>query len=111
MLAPFFGRPTYLHAMYPQDVWQYLNSRPGGLSSTRIELLTAEWQSSGRLPKTGGLDRTKTIELLTTSMDQNVKIDADTLTNRIAMLSEVRGRVLLMKRDLADLLRSLNANP
>ena len=44
-------------------------------------------------------------------MDTKVKISIDDLTDRIAMLTDVSGRVSLMKRDLALIMRSYLTKP
>ncbi len=108
MLARLFGRPPALQSTYPDDVWKYLNSAPvTNAQETRMQTLVAEWIQAGRIGPPGSPDSQTKINQLTSSMGNYAKLSIDTLTDRSAMLADVRGRVLLMKRDLADLLRSV----
>jgi hypothetical protein len=112
MLAPLFGRPAVLNAYYPPSVLDYLRSVPPGQSpssGSRLDQLTAEWRQAGQLGPPAGAKNKEKLVLLTSSMNPNVKVTIDDLNDRIAMLSDVRGRVALMKRDLAELLMSLRA--
>ncbi len=104
MLAPFFDQPSVLQSGYPEDVWKYLNSAPVGQpQQTRALALMSTWVKDGRISANTS---SQAVRQLTGSMMQvNVTIDA--INSRISMLNDVRGRVSLMKRDLADLLRSI----
>ena len=109
MLAPLFDRPAVLNANYPPEVLKYLESLPPGPSAqhgTRLEQLKAEWAAAGRLDSSDSAKEQKKIIVLTVSGQKDVKISIDELTDRIAMLGDVSGRISLMKRDLALLLRS-----
>ncbi len=109
MLAPLFDRPAVLNTHYPAVVLQYLKSVPPGQAGrhgTRLEQLKAEWAEAGRLDSTDAAKEEKKIVVLTTSGEKDVKISIGDLTDRIAMLGDVSGRISLMKRDLALLLRS-----
>ena len=109
MLAPLFDRPAVLHANYPAAVLKYLESVPPEESAqrgTRLEQLKAEWAAAGRLDSSDAVKEQKKISVLTASGEKDVKISINELTDRIAMLGDVSGRVSLMKRDLALLLRS-----
>ena len=114
MLAPLFNRPPVLNTSYPPIVLQYLGSAPPGKAAergTRLEQLKAEWGASGRLDSSGTEKEQKKITVLTASAEKDVKISIDDLTDRIAMLGDVSGRISLMKRDLALLMRSYTVNP
>ena len=114
MLAPLLGGPSILNTYYPPEVLEYLESVPVGEDpsrGTRLEQLLAEWNTAGRLSATDPAKRQKKIATLTTSDDPNVKVSIDDLTDRIAMLGDVRGRVSLMKRDLATFIRPYLAAP
>jgi len=110
MLAPVFGKPTALNAYYPPAVLAYLSSAPGTPSSqpaTRLELLQAEWQKSGRIGAPQDAATQRKITKLTASENTNVRLTIDDITDRIAMLTDVGGRVGLMKRDLGGLMHTV----
>ena len=105
MLAPLLGDSTGSLREYPQVVMDYLNAVPDdgrNGAQTRVEQLRAGWVKAGRLTASGG----QSVAALTTSNDPAVKVSIDDLSSRIAMLGDVRGRVSLMKRDLAVLRRA-----
>jgi hypothetical protein len=108
MLARFFDRQPALHSTYPDEVWQYLNTSPTTNSQqTRAQALFSEWIKAGRIGPPESPGAQDKINQLTSSMGERAKLSINALTDRNAMLSDVRGRVALMKRDLADLLRSI----
>jgi len=110
MLAVPFGRHPVLYSDYPDDVLAYLNSLPPGETpdrGTRLEQLIKEWTTLGRLDPPSSPKRQKEVDLMTSSLDPRQKLRIDDLGNRMIMLADVAGRVSLMKRDLADLMRSL----
>ena len=109
MLAPLFDRKPVLNTFYPPVVLQYLKAAPNNEDSPekpRLEELKAQWIQAGRLESFQG-SRQQDIAPLTSSADPAVKVTIQDLTNRIAMLVDVSGRVSLMKRDLAALMRSM----
>lgn len=99
MLVPLLGEEVPVwHAEYPPEVLAFLHEVPAGEDpgkGTRLEQLMASWGKAGRLQNR---------KALTTSGD-TVKVTIDDLTNRIAMLGDVRGRISLIKRSLATLRR------
>jgi hypothetical protein len=108
MLAPLLGGVPVGNTYYPPEVLQYLQSPPMGKDpsrGTRLEQLMAEWDKAGRLSAADPATRRRQIAALTASGDPAVKLTIDQLTDRIAMLGDVRGRVSLMKRDLANIMR------
>ena len=109
MLAPLFGRPPKLNSYYPKPVMEYLHAAAAGDPSggSRLDQLMAEWKQVGRIGAEESPKNVKKITLLTASSDDNAKLSIDDLSDRIAMLDDVSGRVGLMKRDLADLMMSL----
>jgi hypothetical protein len=110
MLAVPFGRKPVLYSDYPEDVLAYLNSIPPGETAdqgTRLQQLMKEWASRGRLDPPGSPKRGKEIDLMTASLDPKQKVRIDDLTNRTMMLADVAGVLGLMKRDLAELMRTL----
>lgn len=113
MLAPFLSGPHEEHSDYPADVWAYLNTvPPGGASrASRREQLVAQWLGAGRFPPLDSPQSKPKIALLAGTDTANKKLDIDLLSERAAMLADVRDEVSLMKRDLGDLLRQLRASP
>lgn len=114
MLAVLFGKAPALHSQYPPIVLAYLNAIPAGepeSRGTRLQQLTEEWQQSGRIGKQGTARAEKKIDLVTSSLDTDRRFTIKDLTDRIYMLEDVAGRVGLMKRDLANLTRTLHHPP
>lgn len=110
MLAPLFARQPVLNSYYPQPVLEYLRSTPpgeGAESGSRLGQLMAEWRQVGRLGPPGSAQTEQKITQLTSSLDDKTKLSIDDLSDRIAMLGDVTGRVALMKRDLAELMLSV----
>jgi hypothetical protein len=109
MLAPLFGRQTELNSYYPPAVLEYLNSTPAGErveNGSRLDQLLTEWEQGGRIgPKSPKTDQH--IARLTSSLGDKTKLSIDDISDRIAMLADVTGRVGLMKRDVAELMRSI----
>jgi len=112
MLAPLFDEKTVLNTYYPPEVMRFLESVPPAEDpgrGTRLEQMKAAWAAQGRIGTTGsGKDRAKLVAL-TSSESKQVKVSIDDLTDRIAMLNDVSGRVSLMKRDLATLMHAYKA--
>jgi len=111
MLASLFDDAPALNSHYPAAVLEYLEVVPASEDSargTRIEQLRAEWARSGRL---AGSASASQVAALTSSADAKVKVSITDLTNRIGMLGDVAGRVSLMKRDLATIMRSWMQRP
>ena len=114
MLAPLLGGAAepVLSSYYPDCVMQYLQRIPATgdqTRGTRPEQLMEQWTNAGRLDAADSARRQHRIAVLSTSMDNKVKISIDDLTDRIAMLTDVNGRVSLMKRDLAVIVRACSA--
>lgn len=110
MLAIPFGRKPVLFSDYPEDVLAYLNSVPPGESpdrGTRLEQLIHEWIALGRLDPVHTPKGQKEVDLMTSSLNPKQRLRIDDLTNRAMMLADLAGRVSLMKRDLAELMRTL----
>ena len=68
-----------------------------------MEQLMTEWNDAGRLSPTASAERTRKISALMASGNSDAKVSIGDLTDRLAMLGDVRGRVSLIKRDLATL--------
>jgi hypothetical protein len=110
MLAPLFGRQAELNSYYPPTVLEYLKNVPAGQtaeSGSRLDQLMAEWRQAGRLGQAGSAKTDQQIARLTSSLDSKTKLSIDNISDRIAMLSDLAGRIGLMKRDLAEFMRSI----
>lgn len=68
-----------------------------------MEQLMNDWDVTGRLTLSDSAQRRRKIEALISSGDPNLRVSIGDLTDRLAMLGDVRSRVALIKRDLADL--------
>ncbi len=110
MLARFFDRPEVLQSHYPDSVWKYLNAAPVTAQETRRQALISGWIRDGRIGLVTAPSSQPKISQLTGSMNQ-VSLSIDIIADRLAMLADVRGRVSLMKRDLAELIRSGSLRP
>jgi len=110
MLAPFFGDPQE-HRLYPDDIWIYLNSAPAGGSSqaTRREQLLAQWRRAGRFPVDSSQSNSK-IALLTGTDASDKKLTMDLLSERAAMLADIRNEVSALKQVLAEILSSVRVS-
>ncbi len=108
MLAPLLGGKAVLNTSYAPEVLTYLQTTPSGEDpgrGTRLDQLKQRWVATGRLQ--GGTADAKAkqkLDAATVSEDPSVKLSIEDLTNRIAMLGDVQGRVSLIKRDLATLM-------
>lgn len=106
MLAPLFGGPAVLKTYYPPFVLGYLQSVPPGEDPSRgarLEQLMKDWGETGRLTSSDSAQRRSKIAALASSGDPSVRVSIGDLTDRLAMLGDVRSRVSLIKRDLASL--------
>jgi len=113
MLSPFLGGSQEPHGHYPNGVWAYLNSAPPGRASpaSRRERILAEWLGAGRFGPLNSPQGKAKIALLTDTNAANKKLGIDLLSERSAMLADVRDEMSLMKRDLRDLLREIRVSP
>jgi hypothetical protein len=111
MLAPLFGRESEKSSIYPQDVWTYLNTVPAANPREKVpwkEQLINEWVKAGRIgPPTAPASQAK-IDRLTSGIANRKRLSIGDLTDRNAMLADVRSRVSLMNRDLRDLTRAVS---
>jgi hypothetical protein len=114
MLARFFGRqPSASEAIpsaYPEDVWSYLNSTMPSeqTKGTRREQLIAKWRSENKLERDSSSKSERHIDASSGNISQSRKLSISELDDHVAMLLDIRARVSLMKRELAEILRSLD---
>lgn len=111
MLAPFFSQ-TQEPGVYPPDTWAYLNSAPDGAASpvSRREQLLAQWRSAGRFPPLDAAASKPKIGLLTSTDAADKKLSMDLLSERAAMLADVRNEVSAIKRLLAEILSDIRVS-
>jgi len=115
MLARFFGRlpgvAESIRGDYPEEIWSYVNSAtPSQPNMTRREQLIAKWRGEGRINQDGSPKGERKIESLSGNLSETRKLNIDDLSNRIAMLLDVRATVSLIKREISEILRGLT-NP
>ena len=115
MLARFFGRQSAadeaILSDYPAEVWTYLDSAPSQLAKrTRREQLIAKWRQESKIGPENSLKSDQRVEALSGKIWQARKLSLSELDDRVAMLLDVRARVSLMKRELAEILRSLGTH-
>lgn len=108
MLAPFFSEPAG-DSSYPSDIWAYLNAVPEGppIQKSVRERLLAEWSGAGRFAALESVQAKAKIALLTTTDASDKRLNMDLLSERAAMLADVREEVSLMKLVLAEILREI----
>ena len=103
MLAKLLGSSPPDSSDYPQEVWAYLTTPDPTLprSSTGQEHLLWEWTRFGHL-----MDQPdpKTIAALTTTGKDGTKLSIEMISERTAMLADVRAHVSTMLVDLAELM-------
>jgi hypothetical protein len=114
MLAPLFNQRAELRSIYPADVWTYLNTAP--LNDPRVhvpwrEELMNRWMQSGVLGPPNTPASQAKIQLLTSRIGEQRRLPLDVLSDRGAMLLDLRARVSLMTRDLRDLMAAVAARP
>jgi hypothetical protein len=109
MLAEFLGQPEEQHSHYPDDIRAYLNSVPSEAASpaSRKEQMVAGWVAAGRIGPPDSPQWKQRIALLTSTNAADKDLNIELMNERAAMLADVADQVLLMKHDLADLLRGL----
>ena len=113
MLSPFFGVSPEQHDGYPNAIWAYLNSVPprGASQASRRERILAEWLGAGRFGPLDSPQGKAKIALLADTNAANKKLSIDLLSERSAMLADVRDEISMMKRDLHDLLAEIKVSP
>ena len=109
MLAMPLGKEPGFHSTYPNEIWTYLNDVPPGSTDkkTRIELSVARWKDRGHLEAKDSPKADKKIVLMTTGSSSKQKLSLDDLSDRAAMLSDLRVWILIMKRDMSKLMLSM----
>jgi len=113
MLGPLFDREPSLHTYYPPEVMSSLESNVKTdlpVTDSRLAQLKASWIDAGEIGGSGDPRSLQKLDKVATSGRQDVKLTISDLTDRIAMLGDVAGRISLMKRDMAALMRALGTS-
>jgi hypothetical protein len=113
MLGPLFDRDPVLHTYYPPEVISYLQSSATTdltVNDSRLAQLKASWIDAGEISGSGDPKSLHKLDKMTTSGHQDVKLTISDLTDRIGMLGDVAGRISLMKRDMAALMRAIGTS-
>jgi hypothetical protein len=113
MLSPLFGVSQEQQGSYPNTIWTYLNSAPPGGTSqaSRRARILEEWKAANRFDPLDSPQGKAKIALLTDTKAANKKLSIDLLSERSAMLADVRNELSSVKRELRDLLRGVRVNP
>jgi hypothetical protein len=103
MLGMLLGGSSSDSNDYPPEVWAYLTTPDPELPHNRTaqEHLMSEWTRYGHLKEKPDA---KTIAALTTTGKGDVKLSVDMISDRTAMLADVRAHVSTMLVDLAELM-------
>jgi hypothetical protein len=101
-LAPFFGR-TSARDPIPPVVMRYLETTLPGERAAHVEELRASWIAEGRISVDGTPDANARIDLLASPLHVGAEVPDDVLTDRAAMLKDVRDRVSLIDADLSSI--------
>lgn len=114
MLAPVFNHPAELRSVYPEDVWRFLNTAPA--TDPRVHVpwkdeLLAEWERVGRIGPPSAPESQNKVRKLTSRIADHAKLSIGDLTDRSAMLMDLRSRLSLMNRDLHDLMKAISIPP
>ncbi|MBV9215909.1 MAG: hypothetical protein JO053_07000 [Acidobacteria bacterium] len=95
-------------SVFPQDVWEYLNSAPPDKPGrTRRDQLMEKWQKEGKLDQDGLLKSEEKLKALGRLGQQPPRLTIGEMDDVQAMLLDISASVSLMKRDLGEILRSL----
>lgn len=113
MLGPLSDRELLLHTYYPPEVISYLKSSAKAdlpVTDNRLAQLKASWIDAREISGSGDPKSLHRFDKMATSGHQDVKLTISDLTDRIGMLGDVAGRISLLKRDMAALMRAIGTN-
>lgn len=99
-LGPFFGRTSERDPI-PPVVMRYLDTTLPGARAAHVDELRASWVAEGRISLDGTPDANARIDLLASPLHVGTEVADDVLTDRAAMLKDVRDRVSLIDADLS----------
>lgn len=111
MLGPLLNESPE-HSNYPADIWAYLNSAPGGAPAepSRREHLLAEWRRASRFPPSNSPGFQSKLALLTGTDAADKKLNMNVLSERAAMLADVRDELSMMKRLFGEIVREIRVS-
>jgi hypothetical protein len=106
MLTKLLGGSPRDPSGYPPEVWVYLTTPDPALPDRKTgqEHLMSEWARFGHLKEKPD---SKTIAALTTTGKDGTKLSVEMISDRTAMLADVRAHVSTMLVDLAELMTFL----
>jgi hypothetical protein len=104
MLAELLGATPTQQSNYPAEVWKYLTTPDPSLPQgfTPQQHLLFEWTSFGRIKEKPD---PRTLAALTSTGKGGAPLSIDQITDRTAMLADVKAHVGTMMVDLAEMLR------
>ena len=109
MLAEILDQPPNAQSHYPALVLAYLHApRPDGQTSI-AEGITAAWRRLNRL-KTGPKGNGAPVADLVADRASNVKLSADELADREAMLHDLHANIVQLRGDLQQVLMQVQAS-
>lgn len=109
MLAPILD-PAPAERSYPPVVWAYLTTPDPAVPRARTwcEHLMSQWEDLGRLEASGSAQRARQVKSLTATGITGVPVSIDEISDRAAMLADVRSHVASMQVDLSALMRYIH---
>jgi hypothetical protein len=112
MLAKIFKRPNDADTEYPDVIWRYLNAVPpsgrqAGL--TRRQLLIQRWEGLGRIPSQSTVKGRLYMRALAGTVPLKKKVNIALLTDRIAMLLDLRAEVNQIYKELLNVMLVMRA--
>jgi len=112
MLAKIFKRPNDADTEYPDVIWRYLNAVPpsgrkDGL--TRRQLLIQRWEDLGRIPSQSTPKGRLYMRALAGTVPLKKKMNIALLTDRIAMLLDLRAEVNQIYKELLNIMLVMRA--
>lgn len=112
MLAKVFKRPNDSNSEYPDVIWRYLNAAPPGSEKggpSRRELLIQRWQALGRIPPQSTQKGRLYVRALAGTVPLNKTMTISMLTDRAAMLVDLRAEVSLIYKELLNMMLVVRA--
>ncbi len=109
MLAPLLGTgQDARHYYYPKSVMDFLNATPAGQSTSRRQLLIAQWEKNKSLSKPEAKDYNRSAQIISGTLAQRRALTIALLSKQQSMLSDLRTQVCSMKRGILELMPALD---
>jgi len=112
MLAKILKRPNDSKTEYPDVIWHYLNSGPPGTKKdgpSRRDLLVKRWVELGRLPPVNTDKGRQYARILAGTIPQKKTVTIDMLSDRAAMLLDLKAEVNQIYRELLNMMLVVRA--